>query len=59
MLVLLRKVNEGIVIDGGKIVIRVLSIKGRGVRIGIEADKLVHVRREELKPLDSKSSEES
>jgi carbon storage regulator len=47
MLVLSRKVNEKIVVDGG-IVITVVKIEGSQVRIGIEAPGHVKVFREEL-----------
>jgi carbon storage regulator len=47
MLVLSRKVNEKIVIDGG-IVITVVKIEGGQVRLGIEAPSDVKVYREEL-----------
>ncbi len=47
MLVLSRKFNESIVIDGG-IKITVLEICGNRVRLGIEAPKEVGIMREEL-----------
>ena len=47
MLVLSRKKNESIVIDG-KITIEVLQVKGKGVRIGIKAPNDVHILRGEL-----------
>mgnify|MGYP001430075854 CR=1 FL=1 len=47
MLVLSRKVNEKIVIDGG-IVLTVVKIEGGQVRLGIEAPSHVKVYREEL-----------
>lgn len=47
MLVLSRKLNETIVIDGG-IRITVVGIQGKQVRIGIEAPPSVAVLREEL-----------
>jgi carbon storage regulator CsrA len=50
MLVLARKTNQTIVIDGG-IKIHVLQIKGsQQVRIGIEAPQDIRVLRGELKP---------
>lgn len=47
MLVLTRRVNEAIVIDGN-IEIRIVSIKGDKVRIGINAPDDVCVDREEV-----------
>jgi carbon storage regulator len=47
MLVLSRKVNEKIVIDGG-IVVTVVKIEGGQVRLGIEAPGHVKVFREEI-----------
>ena len=47
MLVLSRKVNEKIVIDGG-IVVTVVKIEGGQVRLGIEAPKHIKVFREEV-----------
>lgn len=48
MLVLSRKPNEAIVLPGLGVTVRVLSIKGNAVRIGIEAPPDVGVVREEL-----------
>jgi carbon storage regulator len=50
MLVLSRKTNEGIVIDGN-ITISVLQVKGKIVRLGIEAPKEIPIRRKELREL--------
>jgi carbon storage regulator len=47
MLVLSRKLNEKIVIDGG-IVVTVVKIDRNQVRIGIEAPEHVRVFREEI-----------
>jgi carbon storage regulator len=47
MLVLSRKVNEKIVIDGG-IVVTVVRIEGGQVRLGIEAPGSVKVFRQEI-----------
>ncbi len=47
MLVLARKFNESIVIDGG-IKITILEIRGQQIRLGIEAPKEVGIMREEL-----------
>ena len=60
MLVLSRKLNEKIVIDGG-IVITIVKIDRNQVRIGIEAPGNVSIYREEILPvgikLPSKESE--
>jgi carbon storage regulator len=48
MLVLSRKLNESIVIDGG-IRITVVSIRGSQVRLGIQAPSSVGIVREELR----------
>ena len=47
MLVLSRKFNESIIIDGG-IKITVVEIRGNQIRLGIEAPREVGVMREEL-----------
>ncbi len=47
MLVLSRKLNEKIVIDGG-IVVTVLKIDRNQIRLGIEAPERVRVLREEI-----------
>ncbi|GAC1504370.1 MAG: hypothetical protein NVS1B10_09110 [Candidatus Saccharimonadales bacterium] len=47
MLILTRRVGENLLI-GPDIVIRVLEIRGRQVRIGIDAPKEISVLREEL-----------
>ena len=47
MLVLSRKVNEKIVIDGG-IVVTVVKIEGGQVRLGIEAPGHIKVFRQEI-----------
>jgi len=47
MLVLSRKPQETIVIDD-EVKVRVLSVKGRQVRLGIEAPREVAVNREEI-----------
>lgn len=47
MLVLSRRADETIVIDG-RISVRVLEIRGKQVRLGIEAPQEVPIHREEL-----------
>ncbi|MCK9486191.1 MAG: carbon storage regulator [Dehalococcoidia bacterium] len=47
MLILTRKAEQGIVIDG-KVIVRLLSIDGERVKIGIDAPRSVSVLREEL-----------
>lgn len=47
MLVLARKENERIVIDGN-IVLTVVRVSGGAVRLGIEAPREVAIKREEL-----------
>jgi carbon storage regulator len=48
MLVLSRRLNESIIIDGN-IRITIVGIRGNHVRVGIEAPESVPIRREELK----------
>jgi carbon storage regulator len=47
MLVLSRKLNEKIVIDGG-IVVTVVKIDGNQIRLGIDAPSHIRVFREEI-----------
>ena len=47
MLVLTRRENESIIIDGG-IEITVLQVRGRKVRLGINAPKDISVHRREV-----------
>ncbi|MBI4662334.1 MAG: carbon storage regulator CsrA [Verrucomicrobia bacterium] len=47
MLVLSRKTNESIVIDG-RITINVLRVEGEVVKLGITAPKEIHVLRKEV-----------
>ncbi len=49
MLVLSRKVNEEIIIDG-RIRVQVLQVKGKTIRIGISAPEDVKILRGELQP---------
>jgi carbon storage regulator len=46
MLVLSRKIEEAILLDGGKIRIAVLEVQGGRVKLGIEAPREVQVQRE-------------
>ena len=48
MLVLSRKKNQSILIDGGKITIFVVDIKRDKVRLGIEAPREISVHRKEV-----------
>lgn len=56
MLVLTRKRNESIVIDG-RIRIEVLQVGKSGIRLGIAAPRDVRIRRGELAPLDWQDDE--
>ena len=56
MLVLSRKRNESIIIDGN-IVVTVVDIRGDKVRLGIEAPREVPVHRSEVYEALSRSSE--
>lgn len=47
MLILTRKLEQGIVIDG-QIVIRLLAIDGERIKIGVDAPRAITVLREEL-----------
>jgi carbon storage regulator len=48
MLVLSRRVGEAIVLPGLHLTLRVLAVKGGGVRLGIQAPPEVRVFREEV-----------
>jgi carbon storage regulator CsrA len=48
MLVLSRRIDEAIVFPGLNITVRLLQIRGGGVRLGIDAPPEVAVLREEL-----------
>jgi carbon storage regulator len=48
MLILTRKPSESIIIGDNKVKIKILSVKGRQVRLGIEAAKDISVHREEI-----------
>jgi carbon storage regulator CsrA len=56
MLVLSRKKNESIIIDG-QIKIEVLRVKGNTIRLGISAPKEVKVLRGELAPFGKAQQE--
>ena len=56
MLVLTRKVDESIIIDGN-IVIKIIEIRQGKVRIGIEAPKNISVHREEIQDLVDKETD--
>ena len=47
MLVLSRKINESIVIDG-RIIVKVVRVEGEHVKLGIEAPNTVPVHRQEI-----------
>jgi carbon storage regulator len=49
MLVLSRKVGEGVVLGEG-IVVRIVSVRGNQVRLAFEAPRYVNILREELTP---------
>jgi carbon storage regulator len=55
MLVLSRKFNESIVIDGG-IKITVVEICGNRIRLGIEAPREIGVNREEVADMGPKNT---
>jgi carbon storage regulator len=55
MLVLTRKVGEGVKIDEN-IFVRIVQVKGKQVRIGIEAPKETRIQREELDSTDATPS---
>lgn len=58
MLVLTRKAGEGIVV-GDNITIKILEIKGGGIRIGIEAPKDCKIYRQEVYEQISKENREA
>ena len=58
MLILTRKAEQGIVIDGN-VVLRVLSVDGERVKIGVEAPRSVTVLREELLTDESRAAWEA
>ena len=48
MLILTRKLGESITIGDGSIIVSVMEIKGRQVRLGIEAPPNTPIHREEI-----------
>lgn len=61
MLVLTRKIEQAIILDSpgaDPLRIKVLSIRGRSVRLGIEAPLSVRVIREEAKQKERKGEQE-
>ena len=58
MLVLSRKVGESVII-GGAVVVRVLEVRGRQARLGIEAPAEVTVVRGELQRADGAAPDSS
>ena len=58
MLVLTRKVGEGIRI-GDDVIIRVIQVKGKQVRIGVEAPRETKVQRDELNTVQKNQNESS
>ncbi len=58
MLVLSRKLNESIVIDG-RIVVKVVRVDGDVVKLGIEAPRNVPVHRQEIYAEIQRSNEEA
>jgi carbon storage regulator len=47
MLILSRKLNESIVIDG-KIIVKIVKVDGENIRLGIEAPSNIAVHRQEV-----------
>jgi carbon storage regulator len=58
MLILSRKPNESIVIDG-KIVVKIVRVEGDVVRVGIDAPKHLPVHRQEVYLEIQKNNEEA
>jgi carbon storage regulator len=58
MLILSRKLNESIVIDG-RIMVKIVRVDGDVVKIGIEAPKEVPVHRQEIYVEIQKSNQEA
>ncbi|HTD65007.1 MAG TPA: carbon storage regulator CsrA [Candidatus Limnocylindria bacterium] len=58
MLILSRKLNESIIIDG-RIIVKIVRVEGDIVKIGIEAPKEVPVHRQEVYTEIQKSNQEA
>ena len=58
MLILSRKLNESIVIDG-RITVKIMRVDGEVVKIGIDAPKEVPVHRQEVYAEIQKSNQEA
>ena len=58
MLILSRKLNESIVIDG-RIVVKIVRVEGDVVKVGIEAPRSVPVHRQEVYQEIQKNNEEA
>lgn len=56
MLVLTRRPGQTLVIDGGRIVIKLIRVQGNCVRLGIAADRDLAVVRGELLETDAEGS---
>ena len=50
MLILTRKPQEGLILDDGRIWIRILEVTGSRVKLGVEASRDVRIVRDELMP---------
>lgn len=48
MLILTRKPSESIIIGDNKVKIKILSVKGRQIRVGINAERNISIHREEI-----------
>ncbi|HMJ90877.1 MAG TPA: carbon storage regulator CsrA [Candidatus Acidoferrum sp.] len=58
MLILSRKVNESIIIDG-RIIVRIMRVDGEVVKVGIEAPKEMPVHRQEVYEEIQKNNQEA
>lgn len=52
MLVLTRRLGEKIIIDSGRVIVKVLGFHGKSVRLGLEADEGTRILRAELTETD-------